>query len=150
MTKEVEKVSKYVKEAEAEINELRISPRLPFKYPFDVVALPTVSKAFALSNACLKLISSEFFDEAYGLSRSIVECATNLRYMTADSTLQDQRTRDFVNYALAYKAFWAHYALEQFLGREEESEIREYAKHHGIVPDTKPARRHWSGLSGFI
>ena len=79
-----------------------------------------------------------------------MECATNLRYLTAEPALQDKRTRDFVKYALADKAFWAHYALEQFAGKKEEREIREYAKQQGIVPDTKPARRHWSGLSGFI
>jgi len=148
--KEVGKIQAYIRSAEVEVNRLQISPRVARRYPFDIVGLATLSKVFALSKACLHLVSSNLPDEAFGLSRSIVECATNLRYLTADKTLQDKRTRDFVKYALADKAFWAHYALEQFVGRQEEQEIREYAKQEGIVPDTKPARRHWSGETGFI
>jgi hypothetical protein len=147
---EIKKVQAYVRNAEAEINKLAISPRIAYRYPFDIVGLATLAKVFALSNACLTLVSSDLSDEAFGLARSIVECATNLRYLTADSTLQNQRARDFVQYALADKAFWAHYALEQFAGRKEEREIRDYAMQQGIVPDTRPARRHWSGKPGFI
>ena len=60
----------------SEINRLGIYPRNPWMYPFDLVGLATVSKAIALSKACLKLVRSGFPDEAYGLSRSIVEYAT--------------------------------------------------------------------------
>jgi hypothetical protein len=89
---EIKKVRTYIKIAEAEINKLRIIPRLAYRYPFDSVALATLSKAFALSKACLKLLTSRLQDEAYGLSRTLVECATNLRYLTADPALQNQRT----------------------------------------------------------
>ncbi len=147
---EVNKLRAYVNSAEAEVNKMGIFPRGARRYPFDILGLATISKVFALSKACLKLLSSNLPDEAFGLSRSIVECSTDLRYLTADPALQDRRTRNFARYALVDKAFWAHYALEQFRGKKEEHEIREYAKQQGIVPDTKPARRHWSGLSGFI
>src|SRR5260370_980190 len=33
---------------------------------------------------------------------------------------------------------------------QDVEEIRAYAKAQGILTDTKSARRHWSGLSGFI
>src|SRR5229473_3041450 len=141
--REIDKIRAYVERAETEVNKIAVSPRAAHKYPFDLVGLATLSKVFALSRACLKLLRSGLSDEAFGLSRSIVECATNLRYLTAEPALQDKRTRDFVKYALADKAFWAHYALEQFAGKKEEREIREYAKQQEIVPDTKPARRHW-------
>lgn len=147
---EIRKIHAYVKRARNEVDKLEIWPRTAHRYPFDIVGLAMLSKVFALAQACLTLLMSDLPDEAFGLSRSVVECSTNLRYLTADAALQNQRTRDFVNYALADKAFWAHYALEQFAGRKEEHEIREYAKQQGIVPDTKSARRHWSGLSGFI
>ncbi|MCU1256737.1 MAG: hypothetical protein JWM83_3036 [Candidatus Angelobacter sp.] len=147
---EIRKVHDYVDSMQKHLNRMRICPRAPFKYPFDVVGIGTLSKVFALSKACLALLSSGFPDEAFALSRSIVEAATNLRYLTADPDLRDRRTRDFVKYAKSDKAFWAHYALEQFAGKKEEREIREYAKSQGIVPDTKAARRHWSGLNGFI
>ena len=147
---EIRKVSRFVRVAEAEINAMGICPRKASRDLFDTVGLATVSKAFALSKACLKLLSSDLPDEAFGLSRSIVECANNLRYLTADPNAQNVRTRNFVEHYKADKAFWAHYALDLFSGRPEEKEIREYLQQQAITSDTKPARRHWSGSSGFI
>src|SRR5262245_808098 len=111
---EINKVRAYVKAAEAAVNRVRIVTRVARKYPFDLIGLATLSKVFALSEACLSLLRAGFPDEAFGLTRSIVECSTNLRYFTTDPTLQNQRSRDYVKYALADKAFWAHYALQQF------------------------------------
>jgi hypothetical protein len=148
--REIRKVSRFVRAAEAEINAMAILPRDATRYPFDIVGLATLSKAIALSKACLKLVSSGFPDEAYGLSRSIVECANNLRFMTEKWDLLDTHARNYVKQHLVNRAFWAHYALEQFAGRPEEQEIRDYMKAEGIVPDTKPAFRHWSGGRGFI
>jgi len=147
---EIKKVSRFIRIAESEVNRLGIYPRNPWMYPFDIVGLATVSKAIALSKACLKLVSSGFPDEAYGLSRSIVECANNLRFMTAEWDPRDTRVRNYVKHHLADKAFWAHYCLELFAGKPEEKEIRDYMDAEGIVPDTKPAFRHWSGARGFI
>ena len=147
---ELKKVDRFIQAAESEINRLGIYPRNPWMYPFDLVGLATVSKAIALSKACLKLVSSGFPDEAYGLSRSIVECANNLRFMTEKWDPRDTHARNYVKQHLVNRAFWAHYALEQFAGRPEEQEIRDYMKAEGIVPDTKPAFRHWSGGRGFI
>jgi hypothetical protein len=147
---EIRKVSRFVRAAEAAINGLQILPRNPYRYPFDIVGLAVVSKAFALSKACLKLLTCDLSDEAFGLSRSIVECANNLRYLTEKPETQIKRVRAFVNQYKADKAFWAHYCLELFDGRPEEEEIREYMQQEGITPDTKPASRHWSGEKGFI
>jgi hypothetical protein len=147
---EIEKVSRFISVSESEINGLGIYPRRFLTYPFDTVGLTTVSKVIALSKACLKLVSSGFPDEAYGLSRSIVECANNLRFMTEKWDPRETHARNYVEQHLVFKAFWAHYALEQFAGRPEEQEIRDYMKTEGIVPDTKPAFRHWSGGKGFI
>ena len=147
---EIKKVSGFIRIAESEIHRLGIYPRSLWMYPFDSVSLATVSKAFALSKACLKLLSAGLPDEAFGLSRSIVECAINLRFMTAEWETRDTRVRNYVKHHLADKAFWAHHALELFAGRPEEKEIRDYMDAEGIVPDTKPASRHWSGERGFV
>jgi|SRR6202789_1998506 len=148
--KEMAKVARFVRAAEAEINAMGIMPREPYKFPFDLVGLATLSKAFALSNACLKLLRSNQPDEAYALSRSVVECAANLRYMTEKPDTQDVRVRKFVNHHKADKAYWAHYCLEIYAGRPEEQEMRDYMQREGITPDTKPASRHWSGERGFV
>jgi uncharacterized protein DUF5677 len=147
---EIEKVRAYITEAKAEVDKLEIIPRTLTRYAFDSVALAAVSKAFAISKACLALLSSGFPDEAYGLSRSLVECAINLRYLTQDPTLRDQRTDDFIKYFWATKAYWLYQGLQQFDGKPEEQEIRNYAKQQGIDPNAKCARRHWSGDSGFV
>jgi hypothetical protein len=126
---------------------MQIHPRFPHRYPFDIVALGMVSKVFALSRACLRIVFSGYVDEALGLSRSIVECATNLRFLTAIPSEQDQRTRDYVKFSMADKAFWAHYALARSRGAKKK-EIQAYAKQLGVVPNTKPSRQHWSGDSG--
>jgi hypothetical protein len=61
---EIRKVSRFIRIAESEINRLSIHPRNPWTHPFDILGLATVSKAFALSKACLELVSSGFPDEA--------------------------------------------------------------------------------------
>lgn len=145
---ELKKVGKFIQVAESEMNRFGIHPRTPWLYPFDLVGLATVSKAVALSKACLKLVSSGFPDEAFGLSRSIVECANNLRFMTAKWDPKDAHARNYVKHHLADKAFWAHYSLELFTGKPEEKDIREYMQQEGITPDTRSARRHWSDSKG--
>jgi hypothetical protein len=102
---ELRKVDRFIKVAETEINRLGVYPRKPWMYPFDLVGLSTVSKAIALSKACLKLVGSGFPDEAYGLSRSIVECANNLRFMTEKWDQRDKLARNYVKQHLVYKAF---------------------------------------------
>lgn len=148
--REIRSVQAYLRRAEREVDRLGIVPRLPYRHPFDILGLAMVSKVFALSKACLKLLVFNFPDEAFGLSRSIVECSTNLRYLTAEPDLQYRRSRDFVKFTMADKAFWAHYALEHSTEKGKESEIRQYMEREGIVADTKPARRHWSGEDGFV
>jgi hypothetical protein len=148
---ELRKIRAYVNHAERATNALGIIPRVPQKFPFDIVGLATLSKAFALAKACLKLLASDCPDEAYGLSRSLVECATNLRYLTSDLSERDRRTHDFVKFALADKAFWYHHALESAKTPKEKAELRAYAKQMGIVDNPKLARQHWSGGgSGFV
>jgi hypothetical protein len=148
--RECRKLSNYVVGAERLVNKMSIIPRGMRRYAFDTVGLATLSKGFALAKACLALLKCGSLDEAYGLSRSLVELSINLRFLTADPDLQDKRTYDFVKYALAAKSFWLHQALLQFAGKPEETEIREYAKREGITPNAKAARRHWSGLDGFV
>ena len=93
---ELQKIGSYVKSAEDEISSLGIVPRHARRFPFDILGLATLSKAFAIADACLKLLAADYADEAFGLSRSLVECATNLRYLTAVATQQDKRSHDFV------------------------------------------------------
>jgi hypothetical protein len=148
---ETRKVQACIKSVETEIGKLGIVPRVADRYPFDIVGLASLSKAFAIAKACLKLLISDHPDEAHGLSRSLVECATNLRYLTVDPSERERRTRDFVKFAMADKAFWYHHALESAKSKKEKAELRSFAKQLGIADNTKPARQHWAGKgSGFV
>src|SRR5258707_6501602 len=101
-------------------------PRLPYRHPFDILSLAIVSKVFTLSKACLTLLASGFPDEAFGLSRSIVECATNLRFLTAEPAVPYPRSGEFAKFARADKTFWAHYSLEHANAEELEFAITQY------------------------
>jgi len=147
---ELRKVQAYIRKAESSMTALRIIPRVAQRYPFDIVSLAILSKAFALSKACLRLLTSNP-DEAYGLARSLVECGANLRYLTSDPAEQEARARAFVKYALADKAYWYQLALESAQNEKQRAELRSYAKQYGISPNTTLARQHWSGNgSGFV
>jgi len=146
--KELQKIRDYVENVSRGVNRLKIVPRVAYKFPFDLVGLGTLSKAFGIARACLKLLANDCPDEAYGLSRSLVECATNLRYLTAVRSERDKRSRDFVKFAMADKAFWYHYALKSSKGPREKAELRAYAKQMGITDNPKLARQHWSGEAG--
>lgn len=133
---------------EREVNRLGVVPRAARKFPFDIVGLASLSKAFAISKACLKLLASHCPDEAYGLSRLLVECATNLRYLSAVPSERDKRTHEFVKFAKADKAFWYHYALSSAKTSKEKKELHAYARQMGITDNPKLARQHWSGQPG--
>ena len=66
---ELRKVREYLRNAERAIASLGIHARVAHKYPFDIVAMAMLSKAFALAKACLRLLSSNQPDEAHSLSR---------------------------------------------------------------------------------
>jgi hypothetical protein len=147
---EIEKVRAYIVAVEGEVNRLKIVPRSLDQSVFDSVALAALSKIFALAKACLALLDADFPDEACGLSRSLVECAINLRYLTQDPALQDNRSTEFTKYAVADKSYWLHHALQGFSGWPEEQGIREHAQQMDIEPDTKAASRHWSATRSFV
>ncbi len=78
---EIEKIRAYIATAEDEVNHLNIVPRPLDQFVFDSISLASLSM-FALAKASLALLDVDFPDEGYGLSRSLVECAVNLRYLT--------------------------------------------------------------------
>lgn len=147
---EIEKVRAYVTIVEDEVNRMNIVPRSLDQSVFDSVALAALSKMFALARACLALLDADLPDEACGLSRSLVECAVNLRYLTQDPTRQDNRSVEFAKYAIADKSYWLHHALQQFGGTPEEQGIREHAQEMDIDADTRTASRHWSASRAFV
>jgi Family of unknown function (DUF5677) len=103
---EVAKVRTYLGEAEAAIAAVGVIPRRFHFNKFDTIALAILSKAFSVARACLLLIESGFEDEAFGLCRSIVECAWSLRYLTQESEQIEKRTWQYINFLILDKQFW--------------------------------------------
>ncbi len=95
---EIAKLRKYLDEAEALLAKAGIYGRKPLFNKFDVIAMALVSKAFSVARACLLLLDNGFEDEAYGMSRSVVECAWTLRYLTQTPAEIESRTWKYFNY----------------------------------------------------
>lgn len=55
---EVGKLRGYLTESKAVIEAMGILPRAAYRYPFDYIALETISKCISIANACLTLIES--------------------------------------------------------------------------------------------
>ncbi len=146
---EVNRVRSYLQVLQAEVSKLGIYPRIFEKFPFDHIGLALVSKAFSISSALLILLESGFAEEAYGLSRSLVECALTLRFLTQDRDILYQRTMDYARFEVTDKQYWMHYALLYASGQPMEQEIRDFAEQYDLKDDPSGARTHWSGKNGF-
>jgi len=146
---EVKKVRAYVAALQEAIGKIGIRPRVFYRYPFDHISLALVSKAFSLSNALLILLDAGNAEEAYGLSRSIVECALTLRFLTQDRAKLNERTYRYMVFEAKDKEYWMHWALQHASGGEMERKIRDHAKQFDIKDDPSGVRKHWSGKDGF-
>jgi hypothetical protein len=148
---EVAKVKAYLQALQDAIRKIGIRPRQIGRYPFDTMSLALVSKAFSISNATLTLLEAGFMEEAFGLSRSIVECALTLRYLTQDRSEINTRTIRYMRFAVAEKEYWMHYALQSSVDKPMEQRILDHAKEWGIEPNPLGASGHWSGMRrGFV
>ncbi len=130
-----------ISEMEIEVSALKIYPRK--NEPYDWVALLMISKAFALSRAILVLMENGFPDEAFGLSRSLVECSFTMRFITADPEKRDERARGFLIYGKYEKAYWFEKILDPALKEEAEKFLRE-AGIDLAETDSKKADGRWA------
>jgi hypothetical protein len=146
---EVNSVRSYMQGLQEDIAGLKVCPRIFARYPFDHIGLALVSKAFSISSALLVLLEAGFADEAFGLSRSLMECALTLRFLTQDESKLNQRTVDYARFEIKDKQYWMHYALQHAAGEPMEQKIRDRAKQFDLTEDAKGVQKHWSGKDGF-
>lgn len=150
---QVRLVRSYVAKLEQVISGMQLYPRNIKTVAFDSMALQCISKAFALARASLLLIEKGFPDEAYGLSRSLVECAVGLRYITADPASQEARTKEFISYDETERNYWLAQARLCItdpiaLQKIQSSRIAQELDAKQLNP--KDAFRHWSSHRAFI
>jgi hypothetical protein len=146
---EIAKLESYLSEVQAEIEKIGIVPRTFTRYVFDTIAFELLSKIFSVSKACLALLKAGFPDETYGLSRTAVECALILRYITAEPAHQSARAAEFAEFSVAYKNYWLFHVRKRFAGQPEAAAIERGAKKWNLTGDPKPALKHWSRLRAF-
>jgi hypothetical protein len=149
---EISLAEQFLSNLERELNALAIQPRRPNRYPFDFIALEIINKSFALARSCLCLIRNGFPDEAYGLSRSIIECSIILRFLTQDPAHQADRTKLFYIVEITDKKSWLEFARAHITDPALVAELEKYAaeirleERYSNLPN---AGGHWSSLRGF-
>jgi Family of unknown function (DUF5677) len=140
----------FVDEMEQKINARNFDLRPLETHPFESIAAEFLSKCFALSRASLLLIEAGFPDEAFGMVRTLVECAANLRYITSDKDKQAARVKSFIDYAITERAVWLELIKNGSYSEEEKAGAIQFAEELRIPNDPKLAYRTWSGLQRFI
>jgi len=93
----------YIRRSTTAMEKIGFYPRDLGRYPFDTIACSMMSKAISLARSCILLLRNNQHDAAYGLSRTVIECALILRYITADPDIQGSRAIDFATRADAYQ-----------------------------------------------
>jgi len=78
----------------------------------DKVVLAHVSKTLNVAQGIMALIDAGFPEEAFGLSRTMVEIALNLRYITNRNS--EQRAKRFVHYVARWKLELMRRSLKHF------------------------------------
>lgn len=78
----------------------------------DNVVLAHVSKALHVAQSIMALIDAGFPEEAFGLSRTMVEIALNLRYITNRNS--EQRAKRFAHYIARWKMELMRRSLKHF------------------------------------
>lgn len=86
--------------------------------PLDDVVLALVSKSVRVSDAVMRLVADGYSDEAFGLSRTLIETALNLRYITNRSS--DYRVQRFI----AFSARWKLELARRYIAQHPEQKLR--------------------------
>jgi hypothetical protein len=147
---QIELVRSYLDRMRAMVRAFGIYTRNTAPYLGDHVVFGLLSKAFSLSDAAMVLIANEHPDEAFGLARSLVECAANLRYITQDRNEFSARALAFAEFFFKERQFWLFHAKDFISDPAILAELDKYADENGIIPNSKPASAHWSGIKGFV
>ena len=132
------------------VNSLDVQPRSFVRYPFDLIGVEAISKAFALIRAASLLISNGYHDEALGLMRTLIELAMNLRYLTAERESLGQRATTFLRFAQTDKNLWSYWLRETHSDGTDWARLKIKAEKMGHTPDGISAHRHWSGIDQFV
>jgi hypothetical protein len=146
---EADKVRAYLAAMRLAIQDIAIYPRNPRYYIFDAVTFGLLSKAFSLADAVAVLVENRHPEEGFGLVRTLVECALNLRYLTRDRPEYEARAQRFAQFYFKERGYWLHQMLEYFKNDPEMiANLEANAREQNLTADKKRPK-HWSGMKDF-
>jgi hypothetical protein len=100
---EVEHIRKFLAYAKLRVNEARYYP--PFNGYRYMVALALYSKCITVAEATLALLDAGFSDEAFGMTRTLVDIFITLHYIANNDT--DDRARRYAEFSAKDSEVWA-------------------------------------------
>jgi hypothetical protein len=127
----VNAVSNLLIETRKYLDGLGLIPRKSSKP--DPVLLALVSKSIVLAESIVLLVSNGFYDEAFGLCRTLLELELTVRYLTNADTVS--RCERYVEYFAKVNEGWMNIATKYYpnmgLGvRADAAELGELAKNY--------------------
>jgi hypothetical protein len=136
----LEAVRSYISEWKSHLDLMGIWVIEPDARLFDSIAFSLLNKAYGLGNACALLIDGKFNDEAYGLSRSMIECALNLRYLTLDQNKTCLRSNNYFNFYFEEQTHFLTLLRRYVDDKDVLKKIEARAKCQGIGQQCKSAK----------
>jgi Family of unknown function (DUF5677) len=100
---EVEHIRAFLNYAKQSLNDAWYFPQ-SYGYQY-LVALALYSKSLTVAEATLVLLEAGFSDEAFGMTRTLVDIFLTLRYITNKDT--DARAKRYADFAAKSGAVWA-------------------------------------------
>lgn len=127
----VERVEVLIEKVTKLINETRHYPRS--NVYLDIVVLALLSKSLIVGKAVCKLVERGFYEEAFGLTRTIVDLYFTIRYITNRDC--EERAQQFTYFFAKDREGWTaiiqkYYPSAQIKRREYPVQILEKAKEY--------------------
>jgi hypothetical protein len=137
-------VRSFIKKTVRHINRAQYYPRLT--EPSDLVVLALASKALVVGSAVCNLVEADFYEEAFGLTRTLVEIYLNLRYITNEGN--SDRAETYANFFAKDHEGWTN-----LIQRYYPANPLNLPSHHAEMMKIAKRYKHphsWSGLPGQV
>lgn len=136
---EIEHLRKFVGYTKRELNAAEIYPPADnHKY---MVALALYSKAITVSEATIALLDAGFCDEAFAMTRTLVDIFISLRYIANKDT--DQRARKYAQFTAKDSQVWSEMSSVYW----PQQQIRALDERTRKIASTYRSPHQWSGIS---
>ena len=133
---QVEHIRRFLAYAKWRVNEAwYFPPSYGYQY---LVALALYSKCITVAEATLVLLQAGFSDEAFGMTRTLVDIFLTLRYITNKDT--DDRAKRYAQFAAKSSATWAE--VVEIYWPHRAQQLGERTKR---LAATFPSPHSWSG-----